>query len=103
MTIQSDTQEAVILEWSVSVEWQEPEPQLRDPGGWVAHAELTGGWAGLLWLDAAQAAGTVAPDHLRRIKAKVEADAIADAEAEAQARAEEYGDWKRDMWMEAAE
>jgi len=103
VTIQSDTKEAVILEWDVTCEWQEPEPQCGDPGGWTATASLKGGWAGLLWLDAAQAAGTVTPDHLRRIKAKVEADAIADAEEAAQQRAEDYGDWKRDMWMEAAE
>ena len=103
MTIQSDTEEAVILEWSVTVEWQEPEPQWRDPGGWVAHAELTGGWAGLLWLDAAQAAGTVTPDHLRRIKAKVEADAIADAEQAAEVAAEDRGEWRRDIWRGAAE
>ena len=103
MTIQTDTEESVRLEWSVTVEWQEPEPQCGDNGGWTATASLKGGWAGLLWLDAAQAAGTVSPDHLRRIKAKVEADAAEDAEAEAQARAEEYGDWKYNMRMEAAE
>jgi hypothetical protein len=103
MTIQTDTKETVILEWLTSVEWQEPEPQCGDNGGWAATASLKGGWAGLLWLDAAQAAGTVTPDHLRRIKESVEADAIADAKEAAEVAAESNAEWRRDIWRGAAE